>query len=293
MMQHSYIKILGILSVVWMASACQPIGTYQRDQRHFVVNPKNSPFDLKQAYENGDYLKLLGYFEPIIKEGKILDKDSLFLYAESLRLTGKPADALPIYTSLYQQDKHDLSSFEGKALSLIQLGKYDEGERILTSILEQDALRLRTINALGVLYTIKGSLKEATYYYDLAQSLEPEDPVALNNLALSLALSGQGKKSLELFDSALATSGTNESLIKKIKLNKAMAFGLMGQSDNAEILLKQYLSDAQIYNNLGVYAMMRDDASLAKSYLSKALSSMPAYYQNASENMKSLSGINE
>jgi Flp pilus assembly protein TadD len=58
--------------------------------------------------------------------------------------------------------------------------------------------------------------------------------------------------------------------------------------DMAEDVAKPHLTKPQLYNNLGIYAELNKDKDLAKTYINKALTNTPVYYDRAWENLERL-----
>ena len=80
---------------------------------------------------------------------------------------------------------------------------------------------------------------------------------------------------------------------KQIDLNLAMVHGVSGDFDTARDVAGKYLEGPALDNNLGLYAHLAKDDSLAKSYLNMALTQSPTYYERAWENLDVVNDTNQ
>lgn len=209
-------------------------------------------------------------------------KKSDFKLAEDLRISFKCDKAKKIYAKF-----NDNSFKEGLALCLLQEGDLKTASKILAEIVQDDASKWRSVNALGVVYSLAGHSDEAQQYFNIALEISKNNPAIMNNIALSIALSGSTKKALKTAQEALAQNPSS-TLKRQIRHNIALVYGIMGEEEKSRNILKDDLTDAAIYNNLGVYAKLRKDQKLARTYLSKALSTSPIHYEKAWQNLQSI-----
>ena len=213
----------------------------------------------------------------------------MFIYAESLRLSNDVNEAIEIYDKIININSDYLQAIEGKALCFVSQGDFSAAAVLLNKVLAADATKWRTINALGVIYALKGELAEAVEYYELAMQVSENNPVIANNLGLSLAFSGlhdEGKKVIEESLSNVLQHETEK--FKKIEYNLALIYGMAGDMDTSADILRKYLAESEILNNLGFYAKLSKDKELAKSYLSEALAKSPVHYEKAWNNLNDL-----
>lgn len=246
--------------------------------------------DAKQAdtaFEGGDYSTATELYKKLlVKEPQ--NQDFLFHYAESLRISGSFDLAVEQYNQLIKEDENNLNAIEGRGLVYLQQGKITEALNELNSVVERDASRWRTLNAIAVAYSMNGNDEDAMKYYNLALEVGGKESSVVNNIALSLAFSGNAEKGIAMLRDALAN--TDEIGVNKQRLenNLALLYGISGKMGEAEKILHKNLPEAAVYNNLGFYAKIAADKKLAWSYLSKAISLSPVYYEKAENNMADL-----
>lgn len=275
---------LSILFIFFLISCTLPA--------NYNANPSGlSKEDLVFSENAEDLFKEQKYNEAAALYKELSDKDATgksdFMYAESLRLNNKPDDSIKYYDIAIQKNYSIYDSMEGKALAFMSKNKLDEAEEIFSEILRKDASRWRSINALGVISSINGKNNEALEYYKLALDIKPSATI-LNNIGLAIGLSGDTKLGLSVLDEAATMAQNNKENLKQISLNKALVYGFSNDMDSAEIILKKYLTEAEVYNNLGFYAKLNNNTELAKNYLSMSIARSPVYYQKAWENLQTI-----
>jgi Flp pilus assembly protein TadD len=243
--------------------------------------------DADKAFADGDYKKSAEIYGNLA-ENHPSDTALRFKWAEALRMGNEVDSSLKAYDMILQTAPENLDAMEGKGLALVQAGDFKAAETLFAKIINLDGTRWRTINALGVINALQGDIEEAKLYYDMAVSVDPHNPSILNNIGLSMALSGRKQEAVSRMNEALALIGPNDIRRRKIELNLALAYGIMGHMDEAEQLLKKYLSGPAVFNNLGLYAKLNNDKALARSYLSKALAAHPVHYDKAWENLQAI-----
>lgn len=239
------------------------------------------------AFSQRDYTRAATLYT-LLAKAKPDDADFAFYLGESYRLNGKVDEALKSYRKALDIDKHSLHAKEGMGLALLQKRSFSDAIQTFNEVLKEDASRWRTINALGVAHALQGHLDEASKYYDMALSLSPDNASILNNIGLAYTLSGNATKGADELKKAYSNSDEGSAKRQQITYNLALAYGMLNQEDNAKSTLSPYLSEAEIDNNLGIYALLRNDRKMAKSYLSKALVEQPVFYKKANENLKNL-----
>ncbi len=247
----------------------------------------------KESVEKRDYVKALTIYNQLVADHPDNRAYQLGL-ADSLRLKGEVAKAQDVYSKLVDAsktgDKDWLDAMEGRGLSHVQQGNFDEAVKAFTLVLNQDGTRWRSINGLAVALALTGRSKEAMEYYKVALQLSNNNVAVLNNMGLSLAFEGKVKQAYAPLEQASNSLAKGSAERQQVDLNLALVYGLGGRTTAAEKTLKPYLVQAAIYNNLGVYAMLANDKAEAQKYLKKALSSSPTHYQRAWENLQKLGG---
>ena len=106
---------------------------------------------------------------------------------------------------------------------------------------------------LGVAYDMIGDAREAQVHYRMGLQLAPNNVTLLNNLGLSLALSGDLPGSIDLLLRVVASAAATA----RHRQNLALAYGLSGQIEQAAAVARQDLDEEAVANNLAYYAILR------------------------------------
>lgn len=112
----------------------------------------------------------------------------------------------------------------------------------------------RAYNALGVAHDMNGDRGAAQQAYADGLERDPENLTLLNNLGLSLALSGQHAEAISVLGRVTASPNATP----RHRQNLALAYGLAGRADLAADVSNNDLAMRDVQNNLGYYAWLRD-----------------------------------
>ncbi len=148
----------------------------------------------------------------------------------------------------------------GDAGILLELGKAQiamsnakDAVRHLQSAQEKDSGNWDVFGTLGVGFDLLKSYDKAQEAYSKALTLSPDNLSVLNNMAISLALSGN-------IDAAISTLEDAPISIRRmpqVRQNLALFYALKGDLKKAETLAKLDLSEADARNNLAVFNRLR------------------------------------
>lgn len=295
-------KTLTLILCLLLISACSALKSPSLNFAEVVKNmegPKISSIEETQAAEANKSLEQRELVKAITLYTQLtIDHPDNMMYqlhlADGLRLQGDIAKAQQTYDIVLKNKKKTtenmLDATEGKGLCYMQEGNFEEAVKSFSTVLNQDAARWRSINGLGVALALTGRPKEAMEYYNIALQLSDNNPTILNNMGLSLAFNGKMQDAIPLLEKASSSLPKGSSERRRVDLNLGLVYGLASRTSDAERTIKPYLSQAAIYNNLGVYALLANDNVKARQYLKKALSSNPTHYQKAWDNLQKVGG---
>ena len=267
-----------------------------KDQRlqelNEAVNEVNAPsiegtqLESAQAAEKlGSLVKAEYYYNQLV-EAKPNNLNYHFHYAEILRKAGRCEQALKSYEKILAAKPADTDAQEGKALCLLANGKNPQAADIFAKILAADPNRWKSLNGAGLIFAGDKKFNEASQYFNAAAEASSGNPAVMNNQGLAKALTGNFKDGIKILEDVLQRTEDNTAQKRSIALNLALVYGISGNIDAAERAARPYLTEPQLYNNLGVYAELAKDRELAKTYLNKALQGAPVYYERAWENLE-------
>jgi Flp pilus assembly protein TadD len=209
-------------------------------------------------------------------------------YADNLRRTGQNDDAIAEYKKLLDVKEYQLDAKEGMGLSLMAKGEFDNAGDMLADVMDKDSTRWRTINAIGILFTVKAMYPEARQYFAEALVQSPKNVSVYNNWGLMEAFAEEYAEAIKLLQDASKSSASNDALRKQTELNLALVYAIKGDLDMAEKTARPHLNETQLLNNMGYYAHLADDDVLAKSYLNMALTASDKHYEKAWQNLETL-----
>ena len=220
---------------------------------------------------------------------------ALVRVADSMRDAGDVAGAIPFYRRAHQLDTLQATPLVRLALALHTVRAYGEASQTWRAALKldpdnADALRgygysllalnkpqlaidqlrtsneiqedVRSYNGLGVAYDMIGDARGAQVHYRMGLQLVPDNVTLLNNLGLSLALSGDSPESINLLLRVVASAAATA----RHRQNLALAYGLSGQIEQAAAVARQDLDEESVANNLAYYAILRAETDPAARF---------------------------
>jgi Flp pilus assembly protein TadD len=177
------------------------------------------------------------------------DQDVVLAVARNLRYSGSPQQATVVI------NQHVTKGSVSEPL-LMELGKdYLASDQLslAVSVLEQarsaDPTNWQILSSLAVAEDYLGNFKEAQAHYQDALKLSANNPVVLNNYALSLAQSGQLDAAIETLNTATAQPGVTA----QTRQNLALMLALKGDKEGAARLVKADLPPDMAQNNINYY----------------------------------------
>lgn len=247
----------------------------------------------KQADASRNYVRAAQFYKQLV-DTYPNETEYRFHYAESLRRSGAYDAAVAAYAELEKDKEYRVAALEGAGLALMAQGDFDDAGDKLADVMEQDTTRWRTINAIGILFTIKQMYPEARQYFAEALVQAPRSVAVRNNMGLMEALDKHYDEAVRLLNEARAIvvrDKTDQQGRMQTDMNLALVYAVKGDLEMAEKSAKPHLTEAQLLNNMGYYAHLADDDQLAKSYLNMALTSSDKHYQKAWRNLETLNKL--
>ena len=240
-----------------------------------------------EALESGDLIKAEYNYNQLAAKD---DKNPLykFKYAEVARRLGKCDTANTLYEELLKAEPQNLDYQEGKALCLVSQTEFQKAGPLLTDIIAKDKTRWKSINAAGLVFASNKKYDEANQYFDAAAEASNNNPSVMNNQGLVRALIGNNTDAIRILGDAALKANNSAAQKRQINLNLAMIYGAANKMDLAEETAKPYLTQVQLYNNMGIYASLAKNKELARTFFDKALMQTPVYYDRAWTNLESI-----
>jgi Flp pilus assembly protein TadD len=237
--------------------------------------------------KNGEYAKAMELYKQLVELDSKND-EYLFALATNLRRTGDMDNAAATYELLLKRDPANLKAREGQGLLYLYEGNFEKAGTVLTEVHKKDKKRWRTLNGLGILFVQRGMYDEAIAYFKEATKYSERNVTVLNNVGLTHAINKNPDKALAALNKAVDYAPAKSPMKRRAELNLAMVMGINGDMDTAKKLLQEHLPETAVANNLGLFAYLAKDETMAKSYLNMALASSPYHYKRAWENLETI-----
>lgn len=211
---------------------------------------------------------------------------ALMRLGDAARAAGDPAAAIPFYRRAHASDLFDPEPLVRLGAALSDLGAYNEAVEAYRDALVGDpahvealrglgnafialnqpqlaveqfdaALRLdadhRSYNGIGVALDRTGDHKAAQGHYRVGLELAPGNITLLNNLGLSLALSGDYGEAIE----TLERVARHPEATVRHRQNLALAYGLAGRTDDAARIGRLDLAEEDVQSNVAYYGLLK------------------------------------
>lgn len=167
--------------------------------------------------------------------------DYVLKLTENLRYIGRYEDSERVLRQAMRDHPNKSELEEELAKTLVASGRLREGAAMLTRLAERPGMPQGRISklrsAIGVAFDRAGEHKQAQASYDLALRADPLNAIALSNLGLSYALTGD----LDLAEKKLREALIAPNASIQVRQNLAMVLALKGDNNAAQRLANQDL----------------------------------------------------
>lgn len=174
--------------------------------------------------------------------------EALLIEGDALTLLGRNEAAAKSF-------EHALSRSPSSDRGLIGLGRLRlatdpmDAERLFLLVLQKDPTNTTALNNLGIARDLQGRHRDAQLAYRQALGQNPDMTAAQVNLALSLAMDGQGASAISLIQPlAIAPDAS-----RKVRHDYAAVLALSGRRAEAEQILSADLTRAEVAQALAEY----------------------------------------
>jgi Flp pilus assembly protein TadD len=175
-------------------------------------------------------------------------------FGDALLESGAPDDAIDIYSQVGAQSPARLAALLGMTRAWLDLGdpaKALEQADAARRLAPEDA---RVLVDRGVVLDSLERHAEAQQSYRAVLAVVPRHVSARNNLALSLALTGQFDEAIALMAPLVRSSAATP----RVRGNMAVIYALKGDTEDAATMSKVDLDDSATRANLAFLAAARD-----------------------------------
>ena len=239
----------------------------------------------RAQFENKDFKESYKNYSAVF----LHDPDNievLFGLADSALAIGKSEIAAKAYTKLAKFDlppEQSMAQFSGLVLAEISGGTLENPELRLKQALNISPNNFKLWNALGQEYDAQKRWTESWTAYEKARQLGFSEAGLHNNLGMSFLAQKKYDGALSHFKYAGRLAPNNSQFQNNYR------FALLMLGDYRAAL--ENVSDEQagtLLGDAGYIAMEREDYSLARVLLEKAIEMSPSYNQRAAHNLEQL-----
>ena len=161
-----------------------------------------------------------------------------------------------------------LDGLETQGVAALQQGDLGGAAEKLNQVLADSPNRWKSINAIGILHSLKNEIPQAQASFASADSISPNNPAVLNNWGLALAIDNHYDEAIAKLMQAVEVSPPDTRT--QPEMNLALVYALSGNEKPAEIVLHRYMDPAKIKENMKFYRSLRKDQQKSRQVLQKA-----------------------
>ena len=225
-----------------------------------------------------EYEKAASYFDRIYQSHP-KNKKALLGYARNLRYLGLPKESIKAIQSALKNIDIDTDLKIELAKSQLAASLIHDAKTTLNEAAQAEPERWEIYSALGIINDRFENYREAQNAYKRALELSPNNVDVTNNLALSLAQSGELSKAINILQEIVRS----EKSSMQSRQNLALLYGLSGQLNKAKELGKADLTDLIVDQNISVLKELHasNDPIVSKFALSKSKKLLAANVRQA------------
>jgi Flp pilus assembly protein TadD len=248
------ILVCALLGVSSCSTGSGAGGTIKDPQTHLRQTDKGSALRLARAARSaGDFASAINLYRGLAAQ-KPEDPALLSELGDTLVEAGSLDDAIGVYGKVNAGSPARLDALIGLSGVYLRLNEPDKAFDYVNQAAAIAPGDVRVLIRRGVALDSLTRHADAQNCYRAALVTAPRSVTARNNLALSLALSGQFDEAIALMTPMARSSDASP----KIRQNLAFIYGLKGDEANAEALSKIDLKEDKVEANLHFFDYARD-----------------------------------
>jgi Flp pilus assembly protein TadD len=210
----------------------------------------------RAARDSGDLATAIRLYRTLAAM-KSVDPEVRVEYGEVLLAANMPDDAIDSFSQVPAGSTAYLGALLGQTKANLTLNEPAKALDYADQALALAPHDERVLVDRGVVLDSLGRHAEAQASYRAVLETSPRQVSTRNNLALSLAVTGQFDEAVALLTPLVRSSAATP----RIRENLALVYGLMGDADRAAMLSRSDLDDSSIRANLEFMAAVRGGRS--------------------------------
>jgi Flp pilus assembly protein TadD len=249
---------LSVIAVLLSVTGCGHTTTYpgllsseqESQARAAAAGPDSALKVARATHQSGDLAASIQLYRTLVGNGSVAP-EVVVEFGDVLVESGSPDEAIDVYSQIDARSPARSGALLGMTRAYLNLEDPVKALNYADEVLApRDA---RILIDKGVALDSLGRHAEAQALYRRVLSVTPRHVAARNDLALSLALTGQ-------YDEAIALIGPlvrSSTATPRERENLAIIYGLMGDGDRATMLSRVDLDEGTTRANLAFLAAVR------------------------------------
>mgnify|MGYP001615951892 CR=1 FL=1 len=172
---------------------------------------------------------------------------------QSFLSIGAPDEAAALFRDVLTRRESNQVARRGLAAALISMGQPDLAERQLEAALQADSRDYRSLNAFGVVLDMQGRHADAQAKYRQGIEVAPDYLPLRNNLALSLAISGNPQEAI----AQLLPIANSRGADGRVRQNLAFSYAMAGDLENALQVSRKDLDEQNAQRQLSYFMQLK------------------------------------
>ena len=204
-----------------------------------------------EAQQRNNFDAAAGYYSRLLRL-KPDDVEVAVLLGRNLRYSGNAKQAADVLSGLSKNNPDNTAIKLEHAKALIALGDFGSALSLLNEITISNGAggnNWQAFSALGITYDSLGNYKMAEKSFSAALEISPNNPVIMNNMAMSLAQSGRIKEAISTLEKAAVLNRNSPH----IRQNLALLYGISGDREKAKTLASMDLDPKEVETNASFY----------------------------------------
>lgn len=242
--------LIGAVAVAILLAGCSGNRKSPEEREADMVKAMMRAGD--KSRKRGDYNAAAAFYRRA-HEAEPDTTEPLIGLGKSLAMGGAPRQSAAAFRKALTIDPENGPARRGLGNAMISLDQPDLAVREFEKVLKNNPKDHLSYNGIGVAFDATANHTKAQEYYYAGLEIVPGDASLRNNLGLSLAFAGHYKGAVEI----LRPLALRPSATPRDRQNLALAYGLSGDTFNAEKFARLDMDAASVRRNLNYYEALR------------------------------------
>lgn len=245
-----HLTMIGVVAASAMLAGCSGNDKSAEEREADMVKAMIRAGD--KSRDRGDFNAAAAFYRRA-HEAEPDKPEPLIGLGKALAMGGAPRRAAAAFRKALTIDPDNAAAHRGLGNALIAQEQADLAIQEFEKVLKKNPKDHLAYNGIGVAYDAVANHTKAQEYYYAGLEVVPGDVSLRNNLGLSLAFAGHFKGAIEILRPLALRPGATP----RDRQNLALAYGLAGDTFNAEKFARLDMDAQSVQRNLSYYAALR------------------------------------